>query len=69
MGSGRYVFGWQSAIFVGNFASWSSCMNTFNTLVTVCYGTASPTRPVFLGGNIAAGGANLVISFGSGAQL
>jgi hypothetical protein len=26
-------------------------MNTFNTLVTACYGTACPTRPVSLGGN------------------
>ena len=45
-------------------------MNTFNTLVTACYGTASPTKPVSLGGNIAdPGGANLVISFGNGAQF
>jgi hypothetical protein len=65
-----YVFGYQSAIFVGNFASWSSCTNTFNTLVTACYGTASPTQPVALGGTIVdPGGANLVISFGNGAQF
>ena len=70
IGSGKHVFGWQSAIFVGNFASFSSCINTFNALVTVCYGTASSTRPVALGGNIVdPGGANLVISFANGAQF
>ena len=68
--SGKHVFGWQSAIFVGNFASWSSCTDTFNTLVTVCYGTVSTTRPVALGGNIVdPGGTNLIISFGEGAQF
>ncbi|PPQ80233.1 hypothetical protein CVT26_012031 [Gymnopilus dilepis] len=66
---GKYVFGFQSAIFTGTFANSASCLNTFNQLVTDCYG-AGPTVPATIGGTIVdAGGANLAISFGTGAQF
>jgi len=70
LSSGKQVFGSGSAIFVGSFASFSSCHDTFSKLLTACYGTASPSKPVTLGGNIVdPGGANLAVSFGSGAQF
>jgi len=69
-GSGTLVFGFQSATFIGSFASQSSCLDTFNTLVTTCYGTSNPSRPVTLGGtSVDPGGAQLIISFGDGAKL
>ena len=56
-------------MFTGTFASSTSCLNTFNQLVTDCYG-AGPTVPATIGGTIVdAGGANLAISFGTGAQF
>ncbi|PPQ78624.1 hypothetical protein CVT25_010588 [Psilocybe cyanescens] len=68
--AGRYTFGWQSAVFYGNFASPASCLSTFNALVTKCYGTANPKRPIKLGGvRVDPGGAVLVISFGNGITL
>ncbi|PPQ92166.1 hypothetical protein CVT25_008811 [Psilocybe cyanescens] len=68
--AGRFIFGFQSAAFLGNFASNASCVSTFNTLVTDCYGTANPNRPVSLGGvRVDPGGAELIISFGNGVKL
>jgi hypothetical protein len=68
--SGKKVFGLQSAIFVGTFASPNSCFDAFAQLLMVCYGSDSPTKPVTLGGNVVdPGGANLVVSFGNAAQF
>ncbi|KDR66302.1 hypothetical protein GALMADRAFT_273676 [Galerina marginata CBS 339.88] len=62
---GRFVFGFQSAMWYGQFANVSSCLNTFNKLVNDCYGTGT-TVPNFNGGNIDdAGGAHLTINFGT----
>ncbi|KAH9478917.1 hypothetical protein JR316_0009379 [Psilocybe cubensis] len=67
--AGRLIFGFQSAGFFGNFASNSSCLATFNQLVTDCYGT-NPSRPATLGGvRTDPGGAELVIAFGDGTKL
>ena len=69
-GSGKNNFGWQTALFIGNFFNTTSCLDAFNTLVTRCYGTADPSRPITLGGRILdSGGATLVVSFGSAVIL
>ncbi|PPQ80235.1 hypothetical protein CVT26_012033 [Gymnopilus dilepis] len=67
--SGGYGFGHQSAAFIGTFANYTSCVSTFNKLVTDCYGPG-PTLPITLGGSIHdAGGARLAISFGNGVEV
>ncbi|PPQ80236.1 hypothetical protein CVT26_012034 [Gymnopilus dilepis] len=66
---GRYNFGYQSAAFIGNFANYTSCIDTFNTIVTDCYGAGS-TSPTMLGGIMAdEGGGALAISFGDGIKI
>ncbi|PPQ86784.1 hypothetical protein CVT25_012389 [Psilocybe cyanescens] len=68
--AGSFIFGFQSAMWIGNFSSLDSCTATFNQIVSDCYGSANPVLPVTLGGNNTdSGGANLAISFGTAAIL
>ncbi|KDR69453.1 hypothetical protein GALMADRAFT_145496 [Galerina marginata CBS 339.88] len=67
--SGRVIFGYQSASFSGNFANATTCLSSFNAIISDCYGT-NPNRPATLGGTIDdVGSAHLVISFNSGLKL